>query len=194
MDCLHLTSGINFACSRFINFPFGERNRHANARLDQKYLLVTGAFRMSSLGKPGLPTPCWSVEAAATDNGTGANFSLRADQVGNPNVGICGRLSGAVLRYQHPSSPRPPLPTGTSSAALSKVRARSAGDHSRKNFSLRPGRASPRGRALGSSEPYQHRQLFRWYQHFLWLALLRRSNQRRRHAHYGPNDKIQFLG
>jgi len=44
----------------------------------------------------------------ASDNGTGASFSLRADQIGNPNLGICG---GAPLSFFNTAAFATPAPT-----------------------------------------------------------------------------------
>ncbi|MGH9645821.1 MAG: hypothetical protein ACRD4E_03300, partial [Bryobacteraceae bacterium] len=69
-------------------FPFGERNRHANHGWTRN---IFGDWRLQNVFTWQTGTPYTVlVGGAATDNGTGANFSLRADQVGNPNVGICG--------------------------------------------------------------------------------------------------------
>lgn len=69
-------------------FPFGERNRHANHGWTRS---IFGDWRLQNVFTWQTGTPYTVlVGGAATDNGTGANFSLRSDQVGNPNVGICG--------------------------------------------------------------------------------------------------------
>lgn len=69
-------------------FPFGERNRHANHGWRKN---LFGDWRLQNVFTWQTGTPYTVlVGGAATDNGTGANFSLRADQVGDPNVGICG--------------------------------------------------------------------------------------------------------
>ncbi len=69
-------------------FPFGERNRHANHGWTRNIL---GDWRLQNVFTWQTGTPYTVlVGGAATDNGTGANFSLRADQVGDPNAGICG--------------------------------------------------------------------------------------------------------
>ncbi|HEV3481753.1 MAG TPA: TonB-dependent receptor [Candidatus Acidoferrales bacterium] len=68
--------------------PFGERNRHANHGWRKN---LFGDWRLQNVFTWQTGTPYTVlVGGAATDNGTGANFSLRADQVGDPNVGICG--------------------------------------------------------------------------------------------------------
>ena len=69
-------------------FPFGERNRHANHGWTRN---IFGDWRLQNVFTWQTGTPYTVlVGGAATDNGTGANFSLRADQIGDPNVGICG--------------------------------------------------------------------------------------------------------
>jgi hypothetical protein len=69
-------------------FPFGERNRHANHGWTRN---IFGDWRLQNVFTWQTGTPYTVlVGGAATDNGTGANFSLRADQVGDPNAGICG--------------------------------------------------------------------------------------------------------
>ncbi|HEY6443880.1 MAG TPA: TonB-dependent receptor [Candidatus Acidoferrales bacterium] len=73
-------------------FPFGERNRHANHGWTRN---IFGDWRLQNVFTWQTGTPYTVlVGGAATDNGTGANFSLRADQVGNPNAGICGGSQG----------------------------------------------------------------------------------------------------
>ncbi len=68
--------------------PFGERNRHANHGWSRN---LFGDWRLQNVFTWQTGTPYTVlVGGAASDNGTGTNFSLRADQVGNPNVSICG--------------------------------------------------------------------------------------------------------
>jgi trimeric autotransporter adhesin len=69
-------------------FPFGERNRRANHGWAEH---IFGDWRLQNIVTWQTGTPYTVlVGGAASDNGTGTNFSLRADQVGNPSFGICG--------------------------------------------------------------------------------------------------------
>lgn len=74
--------------------PFGERHRYGNRGFLEH---VFGNWRIQNIitWQTGLPYTAL-LGGNASDNGTGANFSLRAEQLGNPNGGICG---GAPLAF-----------------------------------------------------------------------------------------------
>jgi hypothetical protein len=68
--------------------PFGQRSRWANHGWREK---LFGDWRLMNIFTWQTGTPYTVLlGGTASDNGTGANFSLRAEQIGNPNVGICG--------------------------------------------------------------------------------------------------------
>ena len=69
--------------------PFGERKRYANHGWSEH---VFGNWRILNMVTFHTGTPATALlGGSATDNtGTGANGSTRANQIGNPNVGICG--------------------------------------------------------------------------------------------------------
>jgi len=78
-----------FRAVSIYQFPFGERNRYANHGWAER---IFGDWRLQSVVTWQTGTPYTVlVGGAGSDNGTGTNFSLRADQIGNPNsFGICG--------------------------------------------------------------------------------------------------------
>jgi trimeric autotransporter adhesin len=68
--------------------PFGQRNRWANHGWEEK---VFGDWRLQNILTWQTGTPFTVLlGGVASDNGTGANFSLRPDLKGDPNPGICG--------------------------------------------------------------------------------------------------------
>jgi Carboxypeptidase regulatory-like domain len=74
--------------------PFGQRSRWANHGWMES---VFGDWRLMNIFTWQTGTPFTALlGGTASDNGTGANFSLRAEQIGNPNTGVCG---GAPLSY-----------------------------------------------------------------------------------------------
>ncbi len=74
--------------------PFGQRSRWANHGWAER---VFGDWRLMNIFTWQTGTPYTALlGGTASDNGTGANFSLRAQQTGNPNVGICG---GSPLNF-----------------------------------------------------------------------------------------------
>jgi trimeric autotransporter adhesin len=75
--------------------PFGERHNLASHGWQSK---VFGDWRLMNLftWHTGTPFTAYLGGGASNNSGTGANFSERAEQVGNPNVGICG---GPVLDF-----------------------------------------------------------------------------------------------
>jgi trimeric autotransporter adhesin len=68
--------------------PFGERHRYGDSGWAEHIL---GNWRLQNIitWQTGLPETAL-LGGIASDNGTGANFSLRAEEVANPNVGVCG--------------------------------------------------------------------------------------------------------
>ena len=86
--------------------PFGERHRYGNRGWAEH---VLGNWRLQNIvtWQTGTPVTAY-LGGTASDNGTGASFSLRAQQVGNPNVGICG---GAPLNFFNTAAFTTPAPT-----------------------------------------------------------------------------------
>ncbi len=83
-----------FRAYSMYELPFGERNRVANHGWTEH---VLGNWRVLNIFTWQTGTPRTALLGGlASDNGTGANFSLRADQVGDPNTGICG---GTTLAF-----------------------------------------------------------------------------------------------
>jgi trimeric autotransporter adhesin len=75
--------------------PFGERHRYGNRGWSEHIL---GNWRLQNIitWQTGLPETIL-LGGIASDNGTGANFSLRAEQIGDPNVGVCGGSQAAFF-------------------------------------------------------------------------------------------------
>ena len=75
--------------------PLGERHRYGNRGWSEHIL---GNWRLQNIitWQTGLPETVL-LGGIASDNGTGANFSLRAEQIGDPNVGICGGSQSAFF-------------------------------------------------------------------------------------------------
>jgi Carboxypeptidase regulatory-like domain len=75
--------------------PFGQRYRRANHGWEQK---VFGDWRLQNIFTWQTGTPFTALlGGVASDNGTGANFSLRPSIVGDPNQGICGGSPSAFF-------------------------------------------------------------------------------------------------
>jgi trimeric autotransporter adhesin len=68
--------------------PFGEHHRYGNHGW-AVHALSNWRLQNIVTWQTGTPVTAY-LGGLASDNGTGASFSLRADQVGNPNEGICG--------------------------------------------------------------------------------------------------------
>ena len=76
--------------------PFGQRNRWANHGWPEK---VFSNWRLQNIVTWQTGTPATVLlGGVASDNGTGANFSLRPDITGNPNLEICGGSPTAFFR------------------------------------------------------------------------------------------------
>ncbi|MGH9737856.1 MAG: carboxypeptidase regulatory-like domain-containing protein [Candidatus Acidiferrales bacterium] len=79
--------------------PFGQRSRWANHGWKESLL---GDWRLMNIFTWQTGTPFTALlGGTASDNGTGANYSLRAEQLGNPNTGVCG---GAPLSFFNTSA------------------------------------------------------------------------------------------
>lgn len=77
-----------FRAVSMYELPFGERSRWANHGWKEK---VFGDWRLQNIFTWQTGTPFTVLlGGVASDNGTGANFSLRPNMTGNPNLGICG--------------------------------------------------------------------------------------------------------
>lgn len=74
--------------------PFGEHHRYGNAGWS-RHLLSNWRLLNILTFQTGTPWTAY-LGGAASDNGTGANYSLRTDLDGNPNLGFCG---GAPLAF-----------------------------------------------------------------------------------------------
>lgn len=75
--------------------PFGERHRYGDRGWAEH---LFGNWRLQNIitWQTGLPETAL-LGGIASDNGTGANFSLRAEQVGNPSFGVCGGSQAAFF-------------------------------------------------------------------------------------------------
>jgi hypothetical protein len=94
---------------RFFNvyeLPFGEHHRYATHGWAEKAL---SNWRLQNIvtWQTGTPITAY-LGGTAADNGTGASFSLRAEQIGNPNLGVCG---GSPLAFFNTSAFATPVPT-----------------------------------------------------------------------------------
>ena len=84
-----------FRAVSLYELPFGQRNRWANHGWKAR---VFGDWRLQNIVTWQTGTPFTALlGGSASDNGTGANYSLRAEQDGNPNIGICGGSSTAFF-------------------------------------------------------------------------------------------------
>ncbi len=84
-----------FRAVTLYELPFGQRARWANHGWKAS---VFGDWRLQDVFTWQTGTPFTALlGGSASDNGTGANFSLRAQQDGNPNLGICGGSSTAFF-------------------------------------------------------------------------------------------------
>jgi trimeric autotransporter adhesin len=86
--------------------PFGEHHRYGNSGV-ARHILSNWRLQNIVTWQTGNPVTAY-LGGLASDNGTGASFSLRADQVGDPNVGICG---GAPLSFFNTAAFAAPAPT-----------------------------------------------------------------------------------
>lgn len=75
--------------------PFGERNRWANHGWQEK---AFGNLRLLNIVSwhTGNPLTVYLGGSAANNSGTGSNFSERANQIGYPDLGLCG---GSALGF-----------------------------------------------------------------------------------------------
>lgn len=86
--------------------PFGEHHRYGNHGWAEH---VFSNWRLQNIvtWQTGTPATAY-LGGTAADNGTGASFSLRAEQIGDPNMGICG---GSPLAYFNTAGFTAPAPT-----------------------------------------------------------------------------------
>jgi len=76
--------------------PFGQRSRWANHGWKEH---VFGDWRVQNIFTWQTGTPFTVLlGGVASDNGTGANFSLRPDLTGDPNKGLCGGSPAAFFK------------------------------------------------------------------------------------------------
>ena len=86
--------------------PFGEHHRFGTHGWAMHAL---GNWRLLNIVTWRTGTPFTALlGGTASDNGTGASFSLRANQAGDPNLGICG---GTALGYFNTTVFAQPAPT-----------------------------------------------------------------------------------
>ena len=86
--------------------PFGEHHRYGNSGA-ARHILSNWRLQNIVTWQTGNPVTAY-LGGLASDNGTGASFSLRADQIGNPNLGICG---GSPLSFFNTAAFATPAPT-----------------------------------------------------------------------------------
>jgi hypothetical protein len=92
--------------STLYELPFGEHHRYGNHGWTAK---IFSNWRWQNIvtWQTGNPLTAY-LGGTSANNGTGAAFSLRADQVGNPNLGICG---GSPLSFFNTGAFATPAPT-----------------------------------------------------------------------------------
>jgi trimeric autotransporter adhesin len=86
--------------------PFGEHHRYGNHGA-AKHILSNWRLQNIVTWQTGTPLTSY-LGGLSSDNGTGASFSLRADQVGNPNLSICG---ASPLSFFNTTAFATPAPT-----------------------------------------------------------------------------------
>ena len=86
--------------------PFGQKSRWANHGWSEH---AFGNWRLLNIvtWQTGTPVTVLLGGRAANNSGTGSSFSERANQVGNPNLGICG---GSSLGYFNTAAFATPAP------------------------------------------------------------------------------------
>ena len=92
--------------SSVYELPFGEHHRWGN-RGWAVHALSNWRLQNIVTWQTGTPVTAY-LGGTAADNGTGASFSLRAEQVGDPNISICG---GPALAFFNPAAFTTPAPT-----------------------------------------------------------------------------------
>ncbi len=92
--------------SSLYELPFGEHHRYGNHGWTAR---VFSNWRLQNTitWQTGNPLTAY-LGGTSANNGTGAAFSLRADQIGNPNRGICG---GSVQNFFNTGAFATPAPT-----------------------------------------------------------------------------------
>jgi trimeric autotransporter adhesin len=92
--------------SSVYELPFGEHHRWGNRGWEEK---VLSNWRLQNIvtWQTGTPVTAY-LGGTAADNGTGASFSLRAEQIGDPNTSICG---GPALAFFNTAAFTTPAPT-----------------------------------------------------------------------------------
>ena len=85
--------------------PFGEHHRYGTHGWAEH---VLGNWRLQNIvtWQTGSPYTAY-LGGTAADNGTGASFSLRAEQTGDPSVGICGGTSAGFFNTAAFTTPPP---------------------------------------------------------------------------------------
>jgi len=97
--------------------PLGQRKRYANHGWSEH---IFGDWRILNnvTFHTGTPVTAY-IGGSATDNtGTGAIGSTRADQIGNPNIGVCG---GPALAFFNTAAFALPLPGQYGNAARNSI-------------------------------------------------------------------------
>jgi hypothetical protein len=92
--------------SALYELPFGEHHRYGNHGWTAR---VFSNWRLQNIitWQTGNPLTAY-LGGTSANNGTGAAFSLRADQIGDPNLGICG---GSVQNFFNTAAFATPAPT-----------------------------------------------------------------------------------
>lgn len=92
-----------FRAYSMYELPFGERKRMANHGWTEH---LFGNWRLMNIFTWQTGTPSTALlGGTASDNGTGTNFTLRAEQVGNPNFGLCGGGSASFFNVNAFTTP-----------------------------------------------------------------------------------------
>lgn len=106
-----------FRALSLYELPFGQRKRWANHGWAEH---VFGSWRVMNVltWKTGTPFTALLGGTASDNAGTGANFSTRADQVGDPNLGLCG---GSPLHFFNTAAFAAPPPGLFGNAARNTI-------------------------------------------------------------------------
>ena len=143
--------------------PFGQRSRWANHGWKER---VFGDWRLQNIFTWQTGTPFTVLlGGVASDNGTGANFSLRPNITGNPNTGICGGSPAAYFNtgvFALPTDANGNLTYGDEPRGAVEGPCSFNWNMSlAKTFRFGPGSAPHAESELADPESHQHRELQR---------------------------------